>query len=88
MAGKFYFLFDADFLVIDSFNLEILMLPVEEKRGIRMSLPTDEQLIIAQEVADKLCKRIDPDWLKDSLKLSMWTKSNRGKVMELFRRDK
>ena len=34
MAGKFYFLFDADFLVIDCFNLEILMLPVEEKRGI------------------------------------------------------
>jgi len=50
------------------------MLPVEEKRGIRMSIQTDEQLMVAQEVADKLCKRIDPDWLKDSLKLSMWTK--------------
>jgi len=49
-----------------------------------MALPTAEQLAYAQVVADRLGKTIDPEWLKDGLILSMWAKSEMGKVIEKF----
>ena len=55
-----------------------------KREEYRMALPTNEQLKYAQEVAEKLGRQINPDLLKDGLKLSMWTKSNRGKFIELF----
>ena len=47
-----------------------------------MTLPSAEQLKYAQEVAEKLGKQIDPEWLNNGLILSNWAKSNMGKIIE------
>ena len=47
-----------------------------------MALPTEEQLSHAQDIADKLGKVISPEILSSGLILSMWAKSNAGKIKE------
>jgi len=47
-----------------------------------MPLPTTEQITYAENIADQLGVKINPDMLKDGLTLSMWSKSNAGKLRE------
>ena len=48
-----------------------------------MQSPTEEQIAYAEYIAEKLDRTINPEWLKNRLYLTMWTKSNKGKLKEL-----
>ena len=47
-----------------------------------MAIPTADELANAEAVAAKLGKTIKSDIKADRLKLTMWTKSNQGILLE------